>query len=367
MSIRPRPALLNPQLRRPSALQSIPRGSQQIWLDKNENLDPQLMALTHELLLSIPRAALATYPEAGELYRKLAHWVDVSPQSLLLTPGSDGAIRLAFEAVVEPGDAVIHSFPTFAMYPVYSQMFGARVREIHYTRSSQGPMLDPTKIIDAVQALKPKLLCLPNPDSPTGATVAPEVMREILAACEAAGTLFLVDEAYHPFHESSVTSWTKSSPNLVVARTFAKAWGLAGLRIGYAVADPRTIALLHKLRPMYESSTLAIEFMCRMLDHSTAMMQSVARINDGKSRFESRMRSLGFGVLPTAGNFVHVAFGDRGPVVHAALADKVLYRVGFDHPCLAGFSRFSAAPPSIMAPVADLIDRAAGLGFRNEA
>jgi len=360
MSIRPRPSLLNPELRRPSALQSVPRGPQQLWLDKNENLDPQLMALTHEVLSSIPREVLATYPEAGMLYRKLARWVGVSPESLLLTPGSDGAIRLAFEAVVEQGDPVIHSLPTFAMYPVYSQMFGARVREIHYTPSAQGPMLDTAKIIEAVRAFKPKLLCLPNPDSPTGTTVAPEVMREILAACEAAGTLLLVDEAYHPFHESSVTSWIQSSPNLVVARTFAKAWGVAGLRIGYAVADPQTIALLHKLRPMYECSTLAIEFMCRMLDHSPAMMQSVARIKDGKNRFESRMRSLGFGVLQTAGNFMHVAFGDRGPVVHAGLAGKVLYRVVFDHPCLAGFSRFSAAPPSIMAPVADLIERAAG-------
>jgi histidinol-phosphate aminotransferase len=370
MSIRPRPALLNPELRRPSALQSVPRGPRQLWLDKNENLDPELMALTHEVLSSIPREVLATYPEAGELYRKLAQWVGVSPESLLLTPGSDGAIRLAFEAVVEPGDEVVHTVPTFAMYPVYCQMFGARMREIHYTPSAQGPTLNTDQIIDAVQALKPKLVCLPNPDSPTGTTVAPEVMREILRACEAAGTLLLVDEAYHPFHESSVTSWTQSSPNLVVARTFAKAWGVAGLRIGYAVAEPQTIALLHKLRPMYESSTLAIEFMCRMLDHIPAMMQSVARIKDGKSRFESRMRSLGFGVLKTAGNFMHVAFGDRGPAVHAALAAKVLYRAVFDHPCLAGFSRFSAAPPSIMAPVADLIERAAEacmLQSRNES
>ncbi len=359
MSIRPKPSLLNPELRRPSALQSVPRGPQQLWLDKNENLDPQLMALTHEVLSSIPPEILATYPEAGVLYRKLARWVDVSPESLLLTPGSDGAIRLAFEAVIEPGDDVIHTVPTFAMYSVYCQMFGARVREIHYTPSAHGPMLDTIRIIEAVRGLQPKLLCLPNPDSPTGTTVTPDALREILTACEAAGTLLLVDEAYHPFHEPSVTSWTRSSPNLVVARTFAKAWGVAGLRIGYAVADPQTIALLHKLRPMYESSTLAIEFMSRMLDHCPAMMQSVARVKDGKSGFENRMRALGFGVLQTAGNFTHVAFGDRGPVVHAALAGKVLYRPVFDHPCLAGFSRFSAAPPSIMGPVADLIELAA--------
>jgi histidinol-phosphate aminotransferase len=360
MSIRPRPPLLNPQLQRPNALQSIPRGPQQIWLDKNENLDPQLMALTHELLTSIPREVLATYPEAGELYRKLAHWVGVSAQSLLLTPGSDGAIRLAFEAVVEPGDWVIHSAPTFAMYPVYCQMFGARVRAIEYAPTQHGPMLDAAAIVAAVRECSPKLLCLPNPDSPTGTSLAPKELRVILSACEAAGTLFLVDEAYHPFHEPSVTSWTRSSPNLVVARTFAKAWGVAGLRIGYAVAQPQTIGMLHKLRPMYETSTLGIEFMFRMLDHSEQMMQSVGRINQGKALFEARMQSLGFGVLRTGGNFTHVAFGSKGPAIHQALSGKVLYRVAFDHACLAGYSRFSAAPPEIMLQVIQLIEAAIG-------
>jgi histidinol-phosphate aminotransferase len=358
MNIRPRRSLLNPQLRRPSALDSTPRDPRQLWLDKNENLDSQLLALTHQLLGSMPREVVATYPEAGELYRKLARWVGVSPQSLLLTPGSDGAIRLAFEAVVEHGDHVIHTMPTFAMYPVYSQMFGAQVREIHYAPTAHGPLLDPAAILDALRELQPKLLCLPNPDSPTGTTVAPAILREILAACESSGTLLLIDEAYHPFHESSVASWTASSHNLVVARTFAKAWGVAGLRIGYAVAHPQTIALIHKLRPMYESGSLAIEFMRRMLDHTEDMMQAVARINEGKRGFETRMRALGFTVLPTAGNFMHVAFGDSGPAVHAALSGKVLYRAAFDHACLAGYSRFSAAPLEIMTKVADLIERA---------
>jgi histidinol-phosphate aminotransferase len=355
MNIRPRRALLNPDLRRPSALSSIPRSPERLWLDKNENLDSQLMALSHEVLSSLPRAALATYPEAGDLYRKLAHWVGVTPDSLLLSPGSDGAIRLAFEAVIEHGDVVIHTMPTFAMYPVYSQMFGAQVREIQYTPSADGPLLDTDLIIDTVRQLQPKLLCLPNPDSPTGTVIAPQVLRDILAACEAAGTLLLVDEAYHPFYDQTVSSWTQNSANLVVARTFAKAWGVAGLRIGYAVAQPQTIALLHKLRPMYETSTVAIEFMARMLDHTAEMMQSVGRINEGKRWFEARMRSLDFKVLQTGGNFMHVAFAARGPAIHAALAGKVLYRQAFEHPCLAGYSRFSTAPQSTMAQVADLI------------
>ena len=358
MTTRPKSALLNPALKRPSALDSVPRDPGQLWLDKNENLDPELMALSREVLSRIPVSALSTYPEAGELYRKLGRWAGVSPESLLLTPGSDGAIRLAFEAFVESGDAVVHTSPTFAMYPVYAQMFGAEVHEIEYQRSAAGPYLEAAKIIDTLRKTKPKLLCLPNPDSPTGTVLQPKVLRELLAECESAGTVMLIDEAYHPFYAWSALPWIASSPNLIVARTFAKAWGAAGLRIGYAAAHPTTIALLHKMRPMYEVSTLAVEFMSRMMDHAAAVAAAVERINEGKEFFAGQMRSLGFSVLPTEGNFTHVVFGDTGPVVHAALKGRVLYRAEFSHPALAGCSRFSVAPRATMAQVVELIKHA---------
>jgi len=359
MNMRPRSSLFDPKLQRPSALDSIPRDPGVLWLDKNENLDPALSAVLREVLDSIPDSVLGTYPEAGELYRKLARWAAVSPQSLLLTPGSDGAIRLTYEAFVEPGDGVIHTFPTFAMYPVYSRMFGALTRTIEYRRVGGVPRLDPTEIVEALREHRPKLLCLPNPDSPTGAVLPPDVLREILSACEQSGSVLLLDEAYHPFYDWTAVPWTRDSENLVVARTFAKAWGAAGLRIGYAVGNPSIIALLHKMRPMYEVSTLAVECMSRMIDRSAEMIQSVARIKAGKALFAEAMRMLDFGVLPGEGNFSHVAFGERAGEVHAALAGKVLYRPAADHPCLAGYSRFSIAPAPIMAQVASLIARAA--------
>jgi histidinol-phosphate aminotransferase len=358
MSIRPRKSLLNPQLQRPSALNSKPRDPALLWLDKNENLDPTLASVLVDVIAGLPPTALTTYPEAGELYRKLARWVGVTPDSLLLTPGSDGAIRLTFEAFVEPRDVVIHTIPTFAMYPVYSLMFGAEVRTAEYQRSDSGPRLDFAALIDAVRTHRPKLLCLPNPDSPTGAVVQPNELREILTECEAAGTVLLLDEAYHPFYDWSAVSSTAASQNLIVARTFAKAWGAAGLRIGYAVAHPETIALLHKMRPMYEVSTFAVDVMSRMIDKAEEMTRAVGRIVEGKAFFGQAMRTCGFDVLPGEGNFIHVAFGDRGQAVHAALAGKVLYRVHSDHPSLAGFSRFSTGPRQIMERVADLITRA---------
>ena len=362
MTIRPRRALLNPELQRPSALNSVPRDTGRIWLDKNENLDPQLNALSRDVLLSIPQSALATYPEAGALYRKLSKWVGVSPESLLLTPGSDGAIRIVFESFVESGDAVVRTSPTFAMYPVYAQMFGASDHSIEYQRTMAEPSLDVSKIIHTVRQVKPKLLCLPNPDSPTGTILQPSVLRELLTECEATQTVLLVDEAYHPFYAWSAVPWIENSQNLVVARTFAKAWGAAGLRIGYAVAHPSTIALMHKMRPMYEVSTVAVEFVSRMMEHAGEVARSVTRISEGKEFFIGQMRALGFSVLRTEGNFVHVGFGGFGGTIHRALANQVLYRPAFTDPSLTGYSRFSVAPREIMARVADLIRQAVAQG-----
>jgi histidinol-phosphate aminotransferase len=108
---------------------------------------------------------------------------------------------------------------------------------------------------------------------------------------------------------------------------------------------------------MYEVGTVSVEFVSRMLARPEDMAASVARIADGKNAFAARMRALGFKVLPTEGNFIHVLFGDKGPAIHAALAGKVLYRAAFDHPSLAGYSRFSVAPRSVMDGVAELIEK----------
>lgn len=361
MSIRPRKSILNPALCRPNALNSIPRDKEALWLDKNENLDPELLLISQRVLASISPNAIATYPELGELYRRLAKWVNVTPDSLLITAGSDGVIRSVFEAFVEQGDEVAHTFPTFAMYPVYSQMFGANTTILEYVRLNDEPYLDIKLVLAVLRAQKPKILCLPNPDSPTGTVFSAEEMLEILLASEASGTLLLLDEAYHPFYEWSGVPWTQRSRNLIVARTFAKAWGAAGMRIGYAVGHPETIALMHKMRPMYEMSTIAVEFIEKMLDFIDAMEASVARMREGKIFFSREMGLLGFKVFSTKGNFIHIAFGERANDIHLALEEgKVLYRKSFEHPSLAGYSRFTISNMPEMSKVVNLIKKAIG-------
>jgi histidinol-phosphate aminotransferase len=326
-----------------------------LWLDKNENLDPVLLAFTAGVLRELPALNLATYPEPAALYRKLAYWLNVSPDALILTPGSDGAIRLTFEAFVREGDTVAHTRPTFAMYPVYCQMFGARAEPATYERGPQGPSLTSEQILTHLSKVKPRLFCLPNPDSPTGTVLSLDELRAIVDRCASLDTVILVDEAYHPFHEATCVPWTREHRHLVVARTFAKAWGLAGLRIGYAVGHPETIRYYHKLRPMYELGTLSIAFMERMLDHVDVMEASVQRLNDGKRYFGRHMKALGFDVLPTHGNFQHVAFGEHAEAVHRALVDRVLYRMDFKEDCLKGYSRFSITTIDKFAPIVEAI------------
>ena len=365
MAITPRTPLLNPDLVRPDSSKSVPRLSDRLWLDKNENLDPILLEFTAGILRNIDPSNLATYPEPAALYRKLAAWLDVAPDALILTPGSDGAIRLTFEAFVGEGDTVAHTLPTFAMYPVYCQMFGAQAEPVNYERGPRGPSLTSERILAHLSKVKPRLFCLPNPDSPTGTVLSLDELRAIVDLCARLDTIVLIDEAYHPFHDATCVPWTRESRHLVVARTFAKAWGLAGLRIGYAVGHPETIRYYHKLRPMYELGAFSIAFVERMLDHVDVMEASVQRINDGKRYFSGQMAALGFDVLPTHGNFQHVAFGAHAEAIHAALEGRVLYRKDFKDECLRGYTRFSMTTMEKIAPIVEAI-RCVTLGERRQ-
>ncbi|MCC7016158.1 MAG: histidinol-phosphate aminotransferase family protein [Rhodospirillales bacterium] len=347
----PRPVLADPALVRPDRTRPEPRDPNKLWLDKNENPDPVLAGVVREIIAALPAGTHAIYPDLAPLYARLAAHVGVKPANLLLAPGSDGAIRATFETFVAPGETVLITEPTFAMYPVYCRIFGARALPVAYRPSNAGPALSADTMIEAIGRANPRLVCLPNPDSPTGTVFPPADLERIVAAAGAAGAVMLVDEAYYPFHPETIVPWIARHPHLIVARSTGKAWGMAGLRIGFAVADARVAAALHKVRSMYEVGAFSAAVFERMLDRHADVMASVARLEAGKRAFLNAMETLGFRVLRGAGNFCHVAFGARADKIHAALADLVYYREDFAESCLAGFSRFSAATPEQMAPL----------------
>ena len=352
---RPRRPVSDPALSRPNWLAGDVRDPEMLWLDKNENIDPELARLTTKILHSLPAHAAFAYPEPAALYHKLGASVGLGAEHMLLSAGSDGSIRAAFEAYVEPGDVIIHPNPTFTMYSVYCQIYGAKAVTLDYRASADGPILDVEDVIRAIRTAAAKLVCLANPDSPTGTVFSPSDLRAIVEAAGEAGSVMLVDEAYYPFYEETALPWVRDYGHLIVTRSTGKAWGIAGLRIGYAVAAPEIATILHKVRAMYETSTVAMTLFERLLDHEDAMRASVSRILDGKAVFLEAMEAFGFKTLHNHGNFCHVAFGEQAPAIHAALAEHVYYRRDFTQDCLKGFSRFSVAPEELLAPVIEKI------------
>jgi histidinol-phosphate aminotransferase len=184
----------------------------------------------------------------------------------------------------------------------------------------------------------------------------PDALRDIIRSALEVGSVILVDEAYHPFYANTVVPWIAEFPNLVVARTFSKAWGLTGVRLGYGIATPDVAALLQKVRPNYEVNTVAVAMALRMItDFDHEMRASVERLNQGRNGFLSAMKALGLRTLASQGNFCHVAFGSWADRVHETLSDVVLYRQDSDAPCLKGFSRFSSTTARLFTPVIERI------------
>ncbi|MES2218875.1 MAG: aminotransferase class I/II-fold pyridoxal phosphate-dependent enzyme [Pseudomonadota bacterium] len=342
-------------LSRPSRETSEFRTDDILWLDKNENMDPEYQAFLQNLIADLPSKALFGYPDCHALYKKLGHYLDVPINQLMIAAGSDGVIRAVYEAFVTSGDTVIYTNPTFAMYEVYSKITGAKAIELNYEVSANGPLLIVERLVQAILENTPRLVCIPNPNSPSGTVFSPDELYRIIETAHDVGAVILIDEAYHPFYGETVLPLIAKFPQLIVARSFSKAWGCAGIRLGYGIASKAVTDMLHKIRPMYEAGALSIMIAERLLDNTEQMLNSVRRLNEGKEYFLSEMRLLGFHTLNAEGNFLHVAFGKKADAVHKVLSDKVLYRQNFSHPSLVGYSRFSATTKEVFASVVEWI------------
>ncbi len=352
---RPREPLGDSRLIRPDWTVPRNRDPRLLWLDKNENCDPHMTQVVRRLWASLDPVLATTYPDCGSLYRKLARFSGVEPDQLLLSTGADGCIRSVFETFIEPGDTVIHLEPTYSMYKIYCSIFGADTEVINYVATSQGPELSIDTIRSAVQRSRPKLICLPNPASPTGTVIHLDQIRDLAELASDCGSLLLVDEAYHPFHPVSVVPLVSAYPNVIVVRTFSKAWAVAGLRIGYAIVDRAVSQLLHKVQPSYEVNHIAIGVADLVMDEEVEMWESVKRLNNGRNHFVDKMHEFGLRTAPSAGNFLLVEFADQSETIHAALADLALYRHDFGHPSLAGYSRFTATTVELFEPIIERI------------
>jgi len=265
------------------------------------------------------------YPEGAspELRSALARFHQVKPESILVGNGSDEIIRLLCEAFVEPEDEVVVSQHGFIRFKQQASMMGARVIEV--------PMTDWTHDLTLMaKAASPrtKLVFVANPNNPTGTYNTQDEIETLLAAVPKTA-LVILDEAYYQFAQAipgypcSLPDMVRDRDNLVVMRTFSKAYGLAGLRVGYAVGDPELVGWLDRIRMPFNVN-LPAQRACVEALKDAAFVRRTVTVNEAqRAVVASALGDLGFGVGDSATNFVFV----RSPLPGRELF-KALLRQG---------------------------------------
>ncbi len=301
------------------------RRSGTFLLDKNERVNPYSNELVGTLLKNILPSDLSSYPDQTNLYERLSDFLGIDASSLLLTPGSDAGLKYIFDTFVVPGDEVVHLNPTYAMIGVYVDMFGAHSAAISFTKRLT---LDTKELISAVNS-RTKLVLLVNPNQPTGTVLQQDVVKEIAECAKTFGSVVVIDEAYIEFSdEESSLSMISDYSNLVVMRTFSKAWGLAGVRLGYLAAQARLINELKKVKPLLDINILAIKSAEYFLEHYTEVEKYISEVKRARLYAIDRLNREGYGSLGRQGNFLHVPIPERvdGKKIAADLLDSG-YRV----------------------------------------
>jgi histidinol-phosphate aminotransferase len=322
-------------------------------LDKNENTAGLPEKMIQEALSGLTAESIATYPEVQPLYEKLADSLGLDVGNLMLAAGSDPAIKSLYELFVGEGDSVVLPKPTYAMFHVYAGMFGATAINIQYGADLS---LDQDAILDAISP-NVQLVAIANPNSPTGTVVDEGFLRKVVEKAHSAGVVALIDEAYYPFYSGTMLPYVRDYDNMVVTRTFSKAYGLAGLRLGYIAGSESLIDLLKKVRPMYEVTGVAVHFGCYILDHADAVATYVEQVGEGKRYLADEMAKLGFWTHPTHANFMHVRIPDealRGTITDGLAARDILI-IGRQGPPLEDCIRVSLGPVEQMKRVAESI------------
>ena len=323
-----------------------------IRLDKNERVTSFSGKLWENMIAGISQDLVQAYPEVWPLYKRLSDIHGMSPDSFLLTSGSDAAIKHCFEAFVSPGDKVIYPQPTFAMVSIYGELFGAARVGIGYDSNL---VMDIGYFLNAIDD-KTSLVILANPNSPTGTYIPNSEIAAILEKAALLRVAVLIDEAYYGFCRHTAFDLMKKYRNLIITRTFSKIAGIAGLRIGYAIGHPEVISLLSKFRPMYEVNSLGVLFVHKILDNWEMAEEYGRQTVEGRNLFAGFLREAGFPVINTEANFLHVDLGSsKKEILETLEAKNILVRGMLSVPGYENYTRFSVCPWEAMSPVVAVI------------
>lgn len=330
VQVRPRGAVLRmPEYHPPLA------GRDALRLDFNENTyaaSPRVL----ERIRQITAEGLTKYPEREGVERIVAHHFALAPDRVLLTNGVDEAIHLLCAAFLEETDEALISTPGFFMYDVSASMMTSRLTKVQADATLQFPF---ERFLGAITPAT-KLIMVASPNNPTGAVIARD---QVLAICAAAPqAAVLVDEAYYHFHGETVMGHIGRIPNLMLARTFSKAYGLAYLRIGMLVGSAELMRFVRKVSSPYNVNGVALDCLPVALADEQYVNWYADQVREGRERMMAGLRELGVEFFPSAANFVLMKIGAKhAELVRAMRSRGVLLRDRSSDPGCDGYVRIT--------------------------
>jgi histidinol-phosphate aminotransferase len=273
-------------------------------LDFNENTvacSPKV----REALGRISAGSLTRYPERAPVEAIVAAHLGLAPEQVALTNGVDEAIHVLFQAFLEEGDELLLPVPTYTMYEVYSSATDARVVAVQADDDLRFPF---EKLLDAITP-RTKIIAIANPNSPAGSVATRSQLVEI--AHRAPHAVVLVDEAYFHFHHETVIDLLGVVPNLMLARTFSKAYGLAGLRLGLLAGPVELMRWVRRVLSPYSVNSLALACLPPALEDTAYLDWYVSEVLAARGEFEAALDAAGVRRWPSHANFVLVEIGAR--------------------------------------------------------
>ena len=282
-----------------------PLGSRDtLRLDFNENTlacSPKV----REVLGLISAGALTRYPEREPIEAIVAAHLGLAAAQVALTNGVDEAIHVLFEAFLEAGDELLLPVPTYTMYEVYASATDARVVAVQADADLQFPY---ERLLAAITP-RTKIVAIANPNSPSGSVATRAQLIEV--ASRAPHAVVLVDEAYFHFHGETVMDLIGVVPNLMVARTFSKAYGLAGLRLGLLAGPVELMRWVRRVLSPYSVNSLALACLPPALEDTAYLDWYVGEVLTARTEFEAALDQAGVRRWPSRANFVLVEIGKQ--------------------------------------------------------
>lgn len=343
-------------------------------LARELNLDPAgivKLASNENPLGPSPKALEAIRAELGDITRypdgsgyalkaKLSERFGLDPAQITLGNGSNDVLDLIARAWLAPGLNAVFSQYAFAVYPISTQATGAEGRAVPAKEHGH----DLEAMLAAIDG-NTRVVFVANPNNPTGTWFGPDALESFLSRVPQ-NVLVVLDEAYIEFAEGSELpnglSYLPHYPNLIVTRTLCKAYGLAGLRVGYAASSPQVADVLNRVRQPFNVNSLALVAACAALGDAEYLAEG-RRVNaEGMAQLEAGLAALNLKWIPSKGNFLAVDFGvDAAPINQGLLERGVIVRpvAGYGMPT---FLRVSIGLPAENARFLEALAQVLGRG-----